>query len=269
VGLARKLLKTSPVGYAAAKAVERKNDPEQQAAKEANEQTSREVEAEAQAAKDQEREAKEANEQTSREVEAEAQAAKDEKREAKEARRDERREQRAAANAEKLQAREAERAAKRERDAERGPVIDSYQYDAGLRTRTIKLYRDGTIESGSERGSVVAATARVDQTGGVASRGRHNRWVQDMRQTFLTIEGPGVAISVKISNDKRPVEKARKFAATINSVAQQLASADGEHPALDAATIPDQIKKLAELRETGILSDDEFETKKRELLERM
>jgi len=34
-------------------------------------------------------------------------------------------------------------------------------------------------------------------------------------------------------------------------------------------SIPDQIKKLAELRELGILSNDEFQTKKKQLLERM
>ena len=34
-------------------------------------------------------------------------------------------------------------------------------------------------------------------------------------------------------------------------------------------SIPDQIKKLAELRELGILTNDEFQTKKKQLLERM
>ena len=33
--------------------------------------------------------------------------------------------------------------------------------------------------------------------------------------------------------------------------------------------IPDQIRKLAELRDTGVISVDEFETKKRDLLDRM
>jgi hypothetical protein len=34
-------------------------------------------------------------------------------------------------------------------------------------------------------------------------------------------------------------------------------------------SIPDQIKKLAELRELGILTNDEFQAKKKQLLERM
>ena len=36
-----------------------------------------------------------------------------------------------------------------------------------------------------------------------------------------------------------------------------------------SSDIPDQIRKLAELRDTGVLSADEFETKKRELLTRL
>jgi uncharacterized integral membrane protein len=39
--------------------------------------------------------------------------------------------------------------------------------------------------------------------------------------------------------------------------------------AVVAESIPDQIKKLAELRDAGILSSEEFETKKSELLKRM
>ncbi|MCA9779801.1 MAG: SHOCT domain-containing protein [Candidatus Eremiobacteraeota bacterium] len=34
-------------------------------------------------------------------------------------------------------------------------------------------------------------------------------------------------------------------------------------------SIPDQIKKLGQLRDDGILTDEEFETKKRQLLDRM
>ena len=33
--------------------------------------------------------------------------------------------------------------------------------------------------------------------------------------------------------------------------------------------VPDQIRKLAELRETGAITDEEFEEKKKDLLERM
>jgi len=33
--------------------------------------------------------------------------------------------------------------------------------------------------------------------------------------------------------------------------------------------VPDQIRKLAELREAGVITDEEFEKKKKDLLERM
>ena len=33
--------------------------------------------------------------------------------------------------------------------------------------------------------------------------------------------------------------------------------------------VPDQIRKLAELREAGVITDEEFEEKKKDLLERM
>jgi plasmid stabilization system protein ParE len=39
--------------------------------------------------------------------------------------------------------------------------------------------------------------------------------------------------------------------------------------AASAPDIPDQIKKLGELRDSGVLSDDEFEAKKAELLRRL
>lgn len=42
-----------------------------------------------------------------------------------------------------------------------------------------------------------------------------------------------------------------------------------EAPSVEAVDIPEQIRKLAELRDSGILSDAEFEAKKQELLNRM
>jgi hypothetical protein len=65
---------------------------------------------------------------------------------------------------------------------------------------------------------------------------------------------------------------ARAFAARINAVASSTAAltqpAEGsDGPA--AVDIPDQIRKLGELREAGLLTDDEFTAKKTELLERL
>lgn len=40
-------------------------------------------------------------------------------------------------------------------------------------------------------------------------------------------------------------------------------------PAVQSTNIPEQIRKLAELRDSGALSDEEFEAKKADLLDRM
>ena len=38
---------------------------------------------------------------------------------------------------------------------------------------------------------------------------------------------------------------------------------------LSSSDVPDQIKKLAELKEQGILTEDEFQSKKQQLLSKM
>lgn len=129
----------------------------------------------------------------------------------------------------------------------------------------IRVYRDGTIESRFGNGSIIGATARVDQSGS-------ERILRDTRQAFLTIEGPQVAISVKLgANGGIAVGQARKFAATVNKLAQQHspATAPAPAPAPAVVSIPDQIGKLAELRDKGALTEDEFEAKKAELLKRI
>jgi putative oligomerization/nucleic acid binding protein len=206
-GLGKKLLKTSPVGYAAVKAVERKNDPERRAAT-----------AEAAATK---------------------QAAK------------------AEATSTKQAAKAAAAATKQAQEAARGPLVA--KFSPGI--LSIKLYQNGTIESKLGSGSVAGATARVDQAGS-------QRIFRDTRQAYLTIEGPDISISAKISsNSGLIVGAARKFAASVNKVAQQHTPANS--PPSAETSIPDQIGKLAELRDKGVLTVEEFEAKKAELLDRI
>lgn len=209
MGLGKKILKTTPVGYVADKAVERKNDPERQAAK------------------------------------AEADVAK----------------QRADAGSLRSRLKEAQVAATQEREAKRqqGPVAKYTPTGFGA----IRVYRDGTIESKHGSGSIIGATARVDQAGS-------QRIFRDTRQSYLTIEGPQVGISVKLgANSSGVVAAARKFAATVNKLAQQHGPATAPAPPTTEVSIPDQIGKLAELRDKGVLTGEEFEAKKAELLERM
>jgi hypothetical protein len=160
------------------------------------------------------------------------------------------------------QAREAEKeAAKQAKEAKKEQLYAKYA--PGL-AGAIRLYKDGTIESRFGSGNVRGATAKVDQSGS-------QRILRDTRQTYLTIEGPHVSIAVTVaSNNRMAVSQARRFAASANRLAQQLGGSQIAATSRAANTdVPEQIKKLADLRDQGILSSDEFEAKKTELLSRL
>jgi hypothetical protein len=140
---------------------------------------------------------------------------------------------------------------------------------------SMKLYANGDIEYswGNQSGNVIGAVARVDQSGS-------ERVFRDTRQAYITIEGPHVSISQKLATEgKSQVQFARQFAAKVNQVSQQLAAkaaaqnqpiqappAAAPAPAPD---IPEQIRKLGELQQQGLLTEEEFVAKKTELLGRM
>lgn len=129
---------------------------------------------------------------------------------------------------------------------------------------SIKLYGD-RIESRWGSGSIVGATARIDATGS-------KRLFRDTRQTYLTIEGPDISLAAKMSGNGGLVTRAaRDFAAKVNSAAMRSARA-AEPTAAGTAIVADpvqQIRQLGELRDQGLLSPDEFEAKKAELLNRL
>ncbi len=105
----------------------------------------------------------------------------------------------------------------------------------------------------------------------------------DVRKTFAYREmeivtagsvepGSGVSVSKKIDSGNvlfmagQQLTEAHRIADLILELKRKEA-AEQQAPATDS--IPHQIKQLAELREQGILSEQEFEEKKRELLSRM
>jgi hypothetical protein len=147
----------------------------------------------------------------------------------------------------------------------RGPAVTEWT-QAGL--GTYRVYEDGTIEreywtpTGREVSteSIIGATARIERTGA-------RMLFRDSRQAFLTIQGPHVAVSVRINNYVNVAAAVQRFAAQVNELAQQLAPASAA--AGIEVSIPDQIGKLAELRDKGVITDEEFEAKKAELLEQM
>lgn len=77
------------------------------------------------------------------------------------------------------------------------------------------------------------------------------------RQTFTNIRKPNM-VQAEIYTQKERFEERR-----LDRIGQASAAAT------EAASIPDQIAKLDDLRRSGVLTDLEFETKKAELLKRM
>ena len=150
-------------------------------------------------------------------------------------------------------------------EAARGAEIATWS-QTGL--GTYRLYEDGTIElerwtaAGHEvcTESVRGAAARVEESGA-------RMLLRDTRQAFLTIEGPYVAISVRIDNYYNVAASVQRFAADVNELAQRLGPppSAGAH----APSVTDQLGELAQLRESGVLTDAEFEAMKAQLLERM
>jgi hypothetical protein len=132
--------------------------------------------------------------------------------------------------------------------------------------RSIKLYRGGRIEYQGKSGSVIGATARVDESG---SRHRFH----DTRKVVLRIEGPRVSITAPLPvNGFQAHTRAREFAAMINELAMELAESTPAPPTPSPASPPwkadllDQLERLGRLRDSGVLTEDEFQAQKAALL---
>jgi uncharacterized membrane protein YdbT with pleckstrin-like domain len=84
------------------------------------------------------------------------------------------------------------------------------------------------------------------------------------RQTFTNIRKPNL-VQNEIYRQKEGYEgrRLRKLSSTVTGAERPAESAP------PVASIPEQIEKLDQLRRQGVLTDQEFETKKRELLDRM
>jgi Short C-terminal domain len=141
--------------------------------------------------------------------------------------------------------------------------------------RSIKLYRGGRIEYQGKSGSVIGATARVDSSG---SKGRF----RDTRRIVLRIDGPHVAIQARLpANAVQLQREAREFAAAVNETATGVAEptprteptphanptpAPTSPRPLSTIDLLDQLERLGRLRDSGVLTDDEFQEQKARLL---
>lgn len=112
-----------------------------------------------------------------------------------------------------------------------------------------------TVETAGQIEKRVTAT-RVLALGVFALGARKKR---DDRHLYLVIEGNGWAITETL---KPKLEgRARTFAAQVNVLAEDKPLAD--------TSVLDALQKLGDLRDRGILTVEEFEVKKAELLDRI
>ena len=83
---------------------------------------------------------------------------------------------------------------------------------------------------------------------------------KDGAQRFEDIRNPsGVQNEIYQQMEANQIKAAERISGGINRA----------HAAADGESIPDQIAKLSALRDQGVLTEDEFQTKKQELLGRM
>ena len=138
--------------------------------------------------------------------------------------------------------------------------------------RSIKLYRGGRIEYQKKSGSIIGATARVDSSGSKST-------FRDTRRVVLRIDGPHVAIAAGLPANAFQMQRdAREFAAIVNEMATRLAGPTPRAEPTPAPTTPpppsppptadllDQLERLGRLRDSGVLTEDEFQAQKAGLL---
>ncbi len=157
--------------------------------------------------------------------------------------------------------------------------------------RSIKLYADGRIDYQGKSGSVIGATARIERSG-------NKQGLRDTRTVVLRIDGPGVAIAAPLPAGAFLLHKrAEEFVAQVNEMSNEADAsapapaaqspltpptamdrslvADSSVPAAAAAYETDlrsmdvligQLERLGKLRESGVLTEDEFQEQKAALL---
>lgn len=137
--------------------------------------------------------------------------------------------------------------------------------------RSIKLYRDGRITYQGQSGSVVGTTASVDSSG--SKDGPDG----DTREVVLRIEGPTITIAASLPiNGVQAKKHARQFAALINEMAMELGATNPTRPTRPEPRLPpsatwkaevlEQLERLGRLRDSGVLTEDEFQAQKAGLL---
>lgn len=157
--------------------------------------------------------------------------------------------------------------------------------------RSISLYADGRIDYRGKSGSVIGATARIERTG------EKNR-LRDTRKVVLRIDGPNVAIAAPLPPASIQVyRQAQQFVAQVNEISSDV-DGSAPPPAVQSGADPPQstdhsmevdisarasagaqeaylrsmdvvigqLERLGKLRDSGVLTEDEFQEQKAALL---
>lgn len=155
--------------------------------------------------------------------------------------------------------------------------------------RSIKLFADGRIDYRGKSGSVIGATARLERSG-------EKYRLRDTRKALLRIDGPKVAIAAPLPPGAfQLLRYAEDFVAQVNrmsngvngstagaavrsgpaspasidqraSVASSAAAADREGDLQSTDVVIGQLERLGKLRDSGVLTEDEFQEQKAAVL---
>ncbi|HEY4277400.1 MAG TPA: SHOCT domain-containing protein [Conexibacter sp.] len=157
----------------------------------------------------------------------------------------------------------AEHAAGRGGESFAGVTIDGDRISAPGQTGGLIARARATVDTAGQLSRRITAT-RLVLTGPLALAWRKKR---DERELYLLVEGVGWAISVPV--DPKKGQEARAFAARINSLASSQPAAPAQAAVADGPDPFEQIARLAELHERGAISDEDFERKRQDLLDRI
>jgi len=144
--------------------------------------------------------------------------------------------------------------------------------------RNVHVYADRIIRmpllTPPESHPIAGVSAKIEETGGVSSRstltrsavpGMHGWQKQtDNRNGYVVIDGPDFQWQLEYL-PQMDMGGARKFMTALNTAGRVAAIADAP---VTTEVIPDsldQLRKLAELRDAGIVTAEEFEAKKAKL----
>jgi hypothetical protein len=144
----------------------------------------------------------------------------------------------------------------------RGLLFEGKSHDAG-RNATVTLYPD-RIERIKERSRVSLSSAKQDvEVTPIRAVSSVQAKKDGMLWTKVTVYASGNTIEFRFGHDE-----ANRFRGAIT----QLILSQGQAVSTASSPVPDvmdQLKKLGELRDTGVLTPEEFERKKADLLARM